>query len=145
MFHILLQKLVYNTQRVCIGGGIKIQGTTQKMFYRICNKKLVGRGCVAANFKINAFYIMCRRKCAVVNRRRFIGVLIGERIRAFDKIVESIDTNRINIVAFCIANFISAFAAYFYVTDVYFAMKTGKIYIQPVRIFRLLFKESAVL
>src|ERR1700712_3699 len=78
MLHILLQKLVYNAQRICVGRSIKIECATKKMFYRIGYQELVGGGGIATNFKINAFYMVAGGKRTVINGRCFGSMFIGE-------------------------------------------------------------------
>jgi len=71
-------------------------------------------------------------------------MLVRECVRAFDKVVKGVGGNGINIIAFCIAFFKAAFAADFYIADVYSAMELRKIYIEPIGVFRLFFEKGTV-
>jgi|SRR5688572_12936111 hypothetical protein len=126
MFHIRLQKVVHDAQRIFIGAGIEIQSAAEKMFYGVGHEELFGGSGITTYFKeYTADAVGCAHY-RIVDLRGLGSMLVGEVEGIVDQFIEIIFTD-------------------LFITDIDLSIETREIDIDPIRILGLVFKKSTVL
>lgn len=127
MLQVLSQEIIHRPDGIFIRRGIEVKSTAQKVPYRISNKKLVSGGSVALQGEINAIDAIWCCKGLRLDGRSLVGVLLVGK-------GESIIDQGVKVIF-----------AYLFVADVNSAVELRKIDVDPVRIFRSLFKKGGIL
>lgn len=124
MIHILLDKVVYNTEGIGIRCSVKIKGAAQKMMQAIADKELFCRGRISADIKKNTMHAQWRADQRVFDGTGFVRVLISHFIRIFPEFIEV----PVNI----------------FITNIYSRIKPWKVNVYPKRIFGPVAEKGSV-
>jgi hypothetical protein len=131
IFHIFLEKIIYNMQGVFVGGGIKIERSPEKMATGVCNEKLLPRRGISPHSKEYSADAIKRNERRIFNGGRFRGMLEGYFIGIVSQVIESIQRGGIFIAMVCFKPVYRP-AANGLIAQVYPGVERGYVYIHGI-------------
>ena len=125
MGHILLEEKIDDAQGIFIGGRIEIQGAAEKIPGGIGDKELLGRGGIAPDVEEDAADPIGRMHGGILDRTGLIGVFECHFEGIFPQLVEAV-------------------GSYLLVADIDPCVESGKVYIDPIGVFRPGLEEAGI-